>query len=183
MTCFQCGRQHFEPANVKLEGTRSGETFWVETAGYHCSDCGFQTIDSTQSSEFTQRISDAYRSAHGMLTGPELRSLRHSLGMSQQEFSDYVGVGVASIKRWESGQVQEKAMDELIRLKTSLESARRNLRTVETTVPERIVVASALDIEFSAILAQSFGRGSSMRMDVSALLSQDCGEVRLSLAA
>jgi hypothetical protein len=51
--------------------------------------------------------------------------------MSQQEYSNYLGVGVASVKRWEAGQVQDRAMDNLIRLKTDRNSARENLEQIE----------------------------------------------------
>jgi hypothetical protein len=47
--------------------------------------------------------------------------------MSQEEFAAYLSVGVASVKRWELGKVQEKSTDDLIRIKCSLPSARRNV--------------------------------------------------------
>jgi putative zinc finger/helix-turn-helix YgiT family protein len=121
-----------------LEGLRHGESFTVETEGLKCGRCGFQTIDSVQSAEFTRLISDEYRKAHGLLTGGEIRSRRAWLGMTQQRFSEYLGTGVASVKRWELGQIQDRAMDELIRLKTDLEAARENLRTLEERVPEHL---------------------------------------------
>jgi hypothetical protein len=60
--------------------------------------------------------------------------------MTQQQFSDYLGTGVASVKRWEAGQIQDKAMDELIRLKTDPGAARRNLRSLEKQVPEPVII-------------------------------------------
>jgi hypothetical protein len=47
--------------------------------------------------------------------------------MSQEEFAAYLSVGVASVKRWELGKVQEKSMDDLVRIKCSLASARQNV--------------------------------------------------------
>ena len=45
-----------------------------------------------------------------------IRGLRLQLGMNQREFGDHTGIGVASIKRWESGaQIQTKAFDNLLR--------------------------------------------------------------------
>jgi putative zinc finger/helix-turn-helix YgiT family protein len=111
---------------IKLSGERNGESFTVSIPGLVCSKCGFSTVSNKQSGKFTQAISDAYRAAHGLLTGAELRRLRIELEMSQQEFAEYLGVGVASVKRWECGQIQDKAMDELIRLKTDLKAALRN---------------------------------------------------------
>jgi hypothetical protein len=39
--------------------------------------------------------------------------------MSQQEFANFLGVGVASVKRWELGKIQDKLHDDLIRQKTA----------------------------------------------------------------
>ncbi|HEY6769549.1 MAG TPA: type II TA system antitoxin MqsA family protein [Candidatus Sulfotelmatobacter sp.] len=111
---------------VELAGERNCESFLVSVPGLVCSKCGFVTISNKQSGTFTQAVSDAYRNAHNLLTGDELRVLRNQRGMSQVEFAEYLGVGPASIKRWESGQVQDKAMDELIRLKTDPAIALRN---------------------------------------------------------
>jgi hypothetical protein len=57
--------------------------------------------------------------------------------MSQGAFSEYLGTGVASVKRWETGKIQDRAMDELIRLKTDAKAARENFRALE-----RLVIAS-----------------------------------------
>jgi DNA-binding transcriptional regulator YiaG len=84
---------------------------------------------------FTRLISDEYRRAHGFLTSGEIRS-RAWLGMTQQRFSEYLGTGVASVKRWELGQIQDRAMDELMRLKTDLAAARKNLRSLEEQLHE-----------------------------------------------
>lgn len=140
MTCFECDRGELKPAIVNLAGERNGESFTVQVSGLRCDECGFQTVDSEQSAQFTKAISDAYRAAHGLLTGKEIRARRARLKMTQQEFADYLGTGVASVKRWEAGQVQERAMDQLIRLKTDADSARENLRKLEGQAPESFIV-------------------------------------------
>jgi putative zinc finger/helix-turn-helix YgiT family protein len=139
MTCFECGRDGLQPATVHLTGTRHGEPFTVELQGVKCGECGFETVDSIQSVEFSQLVSDAYRRAHGLLTSAEIRTRRARLGLSQQEFADYLGTGSASVKRWEVGQIQDRAMDALIRLKTDPQAARENLQTLERRLPESFV--------------------------------------------
>lgn len=57
----------------------------------------------------------------------EIRRARESPGFSQQAFAEYLGVGEASIKRWELGSLQDKSSDDLIRLKTDPDYARRSL--------------------------------------------------------
>ena len=124
--CFECGNASLAINSAPFAGQRNGEPFTVEVPGLVCPACGFATLDSAQSEIFTRAISDAYRKAHGLLTGNEMRTIRAKANMSQQEFADYLGVGVASIKRWELGQIQDKAMDELMRLKSIPAFARRN---------------------------------------------------------
>jgi len=139
--CFECGRgELLSVPDVRLTGERNGESFVVQLPGLRCSSCGFETVDSKQSADFTRLVSDAFREKHGLLTGVEINALREQLKMSQQSFAEYLGVGVASIKRWELGQVQDKAMDELVRLKTDPEAARSNLRALESQVPAQHLV-------------------------------------------
>jgi putative zinc finger/helix-turn-helix YgiT family protein len=140
MICFECERGQLVPATVRLTGERCGESFEVELLGLQCEECSFQTLDSEQSAEFTGLISDAYRRAHGLLTSKEILARRLLLGMTQQVFSEYLGAGIASVKRWEAGKIQDKAMDELIRLKTDPAAARKNLRAIKRHVPEAMIV-------------------------------------------
>jgi putative zinc finger/helix-turn-helix YgiT family protein len=159
--CFECNNGSLSPSLVTMTGVRNSEEFSVTIPGLICDSCGYTTINNRQSEAFTRAISDAYKSAHGLLTGLELRERRAKwLKMSQQAFADYLGVGPASIKRWESGQIQDRAMDELIRLKTDPKAARNNLRALEIQVPEEYILSSIklgdqdLDLGFS--LAQNF---------------------------
>jgi HTH-type transcriptional regulator/antitoxin MqsA len=180
--CFECSTGTLVPGVVTLTGERNGEIFTVTVPGFACTSCDYQTIDNSQSSDFTKAVSDAYKTAHGLLTGAELKEHRGMLGMSQQEFADYLGVGPASVKRWESGQIQDRAMDELIRLKTDPQAARNNLRALVDQVPEEHVLSSVklgdkdLDLCFS--LEQSFTGRPQMkmgrfRMDQSYLFDDD----------
>jgi putative zinc finger/helix-turn-helix YgiT family protein len=140
--------------------------------GLKCPDCGFQTIDSEQSSEFTKLVSDAYRRANGLLTSAEIVAARTRLGMSQQQFAEHLGTGPASVKRWEVGKVQERSMDELIRLKTDPGAMRRQLKELERQVPERRIVpvfeGSGVELSF-VIETQQYTRKPAMKMDKSGL--------------
>ncbi|MGQ9633144.1 MAG: helix-turn-helix domain-containing protein [Bryobacteraceae bacterium] len=68
---------------------------------------------------------------HGLLTSENLKQARKRLGISQAQFASYLKVGIASVERWEAGLIQDQALDELIRLKTDPEYARRNVREIE----------------------------------------------------
>ena len=50
--------------------------------------------------------------------------------MSQDEFARYLKVGPASVHRWENGQIQDEALNELLLLKTDVAVARNNYQQV-----------------------------------------------------
>jgi putative zinc finger/helix-turn-helix YgiT family protein len=135
-TCFNCGNESLRDGIVEIIGERNGQNFPILTDGYRCDICGFRTIDSEQSQEFTRRLSDAYRTANKLLTGAEIRERRMALGMTQQQFATYLGVGVASVRRWELGQIQDRAMDNLIRVMTDVGAALSNLHSVRAHIAE-----------------------------------------------
>jgi transcriptional regulator with XRE-family HTH domain len=66
--------------------------------------------------------------AHGLLTTSEIKAARKRLRLTQQQFADRLKAGIASVKRWELGAIQDESSDLLIRLSTDLGAARRNVR-------------------------------------------------------
>ncbi len=71
--------------------------------------------------EFSRLLADAYLRNHGLLTSEEIKDRRRRLGMSQQQFAQHLDVGVASIKRWEMGKIQEPHSNDLILRQSSSE--------------------------------------------------------------
>jgi putative zinc finger/helix-turn-helix YgiT family protein len=130
-TCFQCGEADFQIQRMVVQGSRNNETFDVEVDGMACPKCGCRTMNAAQGEAMTHAVSAAYRQRYGLLTEADILLRREAANMTQTEFAVYLGVGVASVKRWESGQIQDKAMDELIRLKTDPDAARRNFHSVQ----------------------------------------------------
>lgn len=82
---------------------------------YVCSDCGMEVGTTEQTAKMQKAISDSYRKTVGLLTGQEIRKNRNRLGLSQKALADRMTVGIASIKRWEGGIIQSKAMDKALR--------------------------------------------------------------------
>ena len=126
MNCVRCGSQ-LEKRMTMMDGEYAGERYRVPAEAMVCPDCGYAALHARQIDAFSTKVADAYRKHHGLLTSSEIRRIRSRLRMSQEEFAAYLGVGVASVKRWELGKVQEKSMDDLVRIKCSLASARQNL--------------------------------------------------------
>jgi len=126
--CFCCANGHLHKNRTQVSGEVRGEPFTVETEAMVCDRCGFQVLTEEQSAAYTAAISDAYRRKHGLLTSEDLREARKQLGLSQVQFAKYLKVGVASVKRWEAGLIQDQALDELIRLKMGLHGTGQEAR-------------------------------------------------------
>jgi putative zinc finger/helix-turn-helix YgiT family protein len=104
---------------IELPGKVRGEDYTVEMLGLKCPHCGYQTVDGPAMPEYGRLLSDKYRAAHGLLTSDDIRKRRERLDMTQQTFADYLGVGIASVKRWEMGKIQDARNNALIIEKTA----------------------------------------------------------------
>lgn len=131
MFCMNCEHE-LERRFASIPAEVKGEPVVVEgMMVFLCPSCDYRTVRSEDMPEFMRRAADAYRREHGLLTSEEIRSRRSALQMTQEDFAGHLSVGIASVKRWELGQVQEKAMDSLIRLRTSWVDAEANFREIE----------------------------------------------------
>jgi putative zinc finger/helix-turn-helix YgiT family protein len=131
MKCFECHQGKLTNGIADLAGEVRGQRFKVRSEAMTCNRCGAHVLNDEQSAAYTVAISDAYRVKHGMLTSSDLRDARARLGLSHAAFARFLEVGVASVKRWEAGLIQDEANDRLIRLRTDLEAARHNVRALE----------------------------------------------------
>lgn len=131
MRCFECNKGRYSTRVTEVTGEVRGEKLTVSVEAQVCGRCGSQVMTEDQSSAYTTAIADAYRDQHGLLTSTDLKAIRARLGMSQRTFARFLRVGEASVKRWESGLIQDESHDELIRLKTDIETARSNTARLE----------------------------------------------------
>lgn len=131
MNCFRCEKGKLKSRHTTVVATVRGETFPVDVDALVCDRCGEIAFNESQGGAYTIAGSDAYRHAHGLLTATEIKAARGRLGMSQKDFADRLKVGIASVKRWELGAIQDESSDRLIRLCTDVDEARLNLRELE----------------------------------------------------
>jgi putative zinc finger/helix-turn-helix YgiT family protein len=96
-----------------------GEILEVETPALKCKECEFHLLAPGHLDAIRITTANAYRRKHGLLTAGEIIQRRKAMGMSQRRFAQYLEVGEASVKRWESGLlVQDKASDLRVRAQT-----------------------------------------------------------------
>lgn len=126
MKCVECGKGRMRMRLAKVPHEIRGLKFEVEDKVNICDSCGFITIPLARADEHGRVVDATYRRLAGILTAEEIREARQRLGMSQREFAEYLGVGEASVKRWETGVLPDKSSSDLIRLKTDPNVARAN---------------------------------------------------------
>ncbi len=117
MLCLQCKNEKFTAKTVATPQCFRSEEFTVKAPAMVCTKCHWTTMTDAQADALVNITADEYRRRHGLLTSAEIVALRKKRQMSQREFAKFLGVGEASVKRWETGCVQEKVYDERMRAK------------------------------------------------------------------
>lgn len=114
VTCPQCGEQA-QSVEVEKKAEFKGVEVSYSANLHRCAGCGLELANLDDAADMQDRLTDAYRRAVGLLDGDQIRQLRRKKGFSQQGLADALEIGIASVKRWENGVIQSKAMDNLLR--------------------------------------------------------------------
>jgi putative zinc finger/helix-turn-helix YgiT family protein len=78
-----------------------------------CANCRAISIDDAAD----QEISAAFRREAKLLAPDDIRQGRETLRLTQKQLANLLGVGEATVSRWETGaQIQQRAMDRFLRL-------------------------------------------------------------------
>ncbi len=117
MKCLNCDCEKFESKNIRFTPEIKGEEVEVVVPSFICTKCQTPLMDGEQMNVLRRSAADKYRKQHNLLMSEEIVKYRASLGMSQAAFANYLKVGEASIKRWETYFVQDVVQDDHIRLK------------------------------------------------------------------
>lgn len=94
-----------------------GENIPVEVTYYHCFNCGdnYELPQAPDEDPFNIAYR-LYRDQKGLLQPEEIKAYRTKLGLTQKEFSQILGIGIATLNRYENGALQSDAHDNIIRL-------------------------------------------------------------------
>lgn len=126
MKCLECGCTRFEISNVRFTPTIKDQPLEVVIPCHVCLECHSPFMDSEQVNIMRRVASDLYRKNQNLLTSEQIIQYRNNLGFSQVSFANYLKVGEASIRRWESHSIQDHGQDDHIRTKCDLEEAEKN---------------------------------------------------------
>jgi putative zinc finger/helix-turn-helix YgiT family protein len=116
--CGKCGQKAMQLATVAYATTieHDGRAYRVEIPALTVPRCGnCQTISIDE--EADRQISAAFRREARLMAPEEIRQGREQLGLTQKQFANLLGVGEATVSRWETGaQIQQRAMDRFLRV-------------------------------------------------------------------
>ena len=126
VVCFDCGSSDVTKAlQQQVFQYGNGEDaveLTAEMPVLTCKACGFQFAGP----EADEARHEAVCRHLGVLTPQEIVLIREHAGLSQAQFAKCTRIGIASLKRWETGVViQNAANDELIYLMTFPENIQR----------------------------------------------------------
>jgi len=79
-----------------------------------CPLCGADINDPGLNDENIQRAYDVYRKINGLISPKEIRELRAKYGISQKSLGILLGIGEASIVRYESGSLPTNSNNMLL---------------------------------------------------------------------
>jgi putative zinc finger/helix-turn-helix YgiT family protein len=122
-----------QPAVVPYttEAAYDGRTYVVtvrELKAPRCEKCGELVLDSAANLQIT----DSLRQQLGLLTPEQIRQNREVLGLTQRQLASHLGIAEATLSRWETGgQIQQRALDRLLRLYFSSAGVREALADEE----------------------------------------------------
>jgi len=92
-----------------------GEIISVEKEYFHCQKCDEKFENLHPEMDYMDFAYREYRRRKAWLQPEDIKVFRDSLGLTQQQFSDILGIGVATLNRYENGSLQSEAHEQLIR--------------------------------------------------------------------
>lgn len=83
---------------------------------YQCKECGESYELPNPDRDPLDEAYREYRKRKGMIQPEQIKKFRKELGLTQKELSDILGIGIATVNRYENGSLQSDAHDQAIRL-------------------------------------------------------------------
>ena len=114
-----------------------GEPTKVNISYHKCGKCGEEFLVEGLDDDPLAKAFSSYRATHKLLQPTEIRQFREKHGLTQTEFAKLLGLGVATISRYESGKLQEESHDTLIKLAMDTECFRNIVLNSEGVLNEK----------------------------------------------
>jgi len=115
--CTNCEKETEFERIVKTETFQvRGEAIAVDVEYVRCKECGDVVLNPSLNSDPFELAYLAYRHKHALLQPHEISNWRKAHHLTQAEFSGLLGIGVATLNRYENGALQNESHETLLRL-------------------------------------------------------------------
>lgn len=115
--CMYCDDEvEYVVKDEKIETTVLNETFTVVRKIAFCKNCGHEVFPHELALLNDLIVYDEYRRRKGLLTSQQIKDIRKKRGLSQVELARFIRCGEKNIARYETGTIQDRSFDLLIRL-------------------------------------------------------------------
>ncbi len=115
--CQACNEYvDYEVKKVKKTIQVKGETLNVEIYECYCAKCGEAIFVYEYEKLNDNIVYDAYKKRVGLLTSSDIKEIRRKRGMTQIDLAKFLSIGEKDITRYESGSIQNKCIDKMLRL-------------------------------------------------------------------
>lgn len=145
-------------AELEKHGVFRGVEVTYTATLQQCAECGLELAGIEEAAVMQERLAYAYRKTVGLLSSEDIRRLRQEKGLSQQGLADALDVGVASIKRWETGVIQSKSMDTLLRSFLQTNPCTEHTGSREFSIPRIRLVLEAFALQLKRPLLKKDDR-------------------------
>lgn len=119
--CTNCEKEIESERVVKRESFNvRGEPVIVDVEYIRCKNCGDEVLSPSANHDPFDLAYREYRRKHALLQPEEIETWRKAHHLTQGEFARLLGIGVATINRYENGALQNKSHENLLRLAMDL---------------------------------------------------------------
>ncbi len=115
--CPFCEQEtNVEEINETEELEIRDEMIPVDVKYFRCQNCGEEFEIATEDYDPYAAAYRGYRARKGWPQPEEIKAFREALGLTQQQFSDLLGIGVATLNRYENGALQSESNNSFLSL-------------------------------------------------------------------
>jgi HTH-type transcriptional regulator / antitoxin MqsA len=131
-----------------------------------CTSCGEVFLAPGETDRLLRAAADQVRHEENLLASSEIVALRKSLGLTQAQFEQMLGVGPKTVVRWERGTVfQNSATDMLLRVLRDVPEATRWLKRRNIGGAIAQSPSGGLELRRAAQFARSYSYATQMPVE------------------
>ena len=111
-----------------------GERIPIVAEFLACRECG-EEFQNTRGADHLEAAYREYRQRHSMLQPEEIKDWRNRYGLTQREVADLLGLGGATLSRYENGALQDTSHEKMLRLAMDPRNLAKLLETKSDFIP------------------------------------------------